>query len=280
MKRSLLFIPGHRPAQMQTADLLKADGIVFDLEDAVDPLEKASARELVVHFLSTLKQPAFSTVVRVNAVDTPFFEADLKALKTVAPNFLMIPKATIDTIKIVAHQTTIPLIALVETARGLVDVDQIAASGLVCGIALGAEDYRLDMRIERQADASELAYARSRIAVACKAFDLFAVDTPWIDTYDDAGLKADAKRAKAQGFRGKLCIHPSQVEIVHEVFSPSADEIKKAKRIVEAWNLKQKEGVGVFRFENKMIDKPVAMQSFAILEEARQSGWRDPDAQR
>lgn len=275
MKRSLLFIPGHRPAQMQTADLLKADAIVFDLEDAVDPSEKASARELVVHYLSTLTRPAFSTVVRVNALDTPYFDADLKALKTVAVDYLMIPKATIETIRAVALQTSIPLIALVESARGILDVDQIAQSGLVRGIALGAEDYRLDMRIERQSDASELAYARSRIAVACKAFDLFAVDTPWIDTYDDAGLKTDAKRAKAQGFRGKLCIHPGQVDIVHEVFSPSKDEIQRAKRIVEAWNRKQGEGVGVFRFENKMIDKPVAMQAFAVLEEAKLAGWRD-----
>jgi len=275
MKRSLLFIPGHRPAQMQTADLLKADAIVFDLEDAVDPTEKTAARELVVQFLSTLKQPAFSTVVRINALDSPYFEADWNALKKVAVDYLMVPKATIETIKSVAALTSIPLIALVESAKGVIDVDAIASSGLVRGIAFGAEDYRLDMRIERQADASELAYARARIAVACKAYDLFAVDTPWIDTYDDAGLRTDAKRAKAQGFRGKLCIHPGQVTIVHEVFSPSKDEIQKAKRIVEAWNQKQKEGVGVFRFENKMIDKPVAMQALAVLEEAKQAGWRD-----
>jgi citrate lyase subunit beta/citryl-CoA lyase len=262
---------------MQTADLLRSDAVIFDLEDAVDPEEKIAARELLGTYLQVLDHPRFETIVRINAIDSPDFAVDLRMVNTVRPNQLMIPKATKAVIDDVANQTDLPLIALIETAEGLIDVEAICASGKVAAVAFGAEDFRLDMGITRQVDASELAYARARIAVACKAYRLDAIDTPWIDTYDDAGLHIDALRAKALGFTGKLCIHPSQIDTVHRVFSPSADDIQKARRIVGAWNDKQRQGIGVFRLDNKMIDKPVALQAMAVLEQAKRAGWRDPD---
>lgn len=277
MRRSLLFIPGHRPAQMQTADLLASDAVIFDLEDAVDPEEKLAARELVGNYLDAFKRPRFETIVRINAVDSPDFHADLQMVQAVRPDAILVPKATVSVIDEVASRTNLSLIALIETAQGLIDVEAICSSGKVVAVAFGAEDFRLDMGIGRQADASELAYPRARIAVACRAHRLDAIDTPWIDTYDDAGLKADAERAKALGFDGKLCIHPGQVETVHRVFSPSKDEIQKAKRIVDAWNAKQREGVGVFRLDHKMIDKPVALQAMKVLEKAKRAGWRNSD---
>lgn len=285
MRRSYLFLPGNNPAILNTGDVFGSDGLIFDLEDAVSIEQKDAARHLVMGVCQRRRTHNQEIVVRLNAVDSPHFLEDVKALLPLDIDVFLLPKATIETIseadKVLSafeKNSKIPLIALVESPLGVLEAKEIAAHPRVIGLLFGAEDYTQAMQIERTKTAMEIFTARSLIAMSAKAMNKFAIDTPFTDTLDEAGLLADALVAKQLGFVGKACIHPNQIDVVQRVFSPSMEQIRQARRIITAFEEHQAKQIGVFSLDGKMIDKPIYDRAKELLEFAKSAQlWRDED---
>jgi citrate lyase subunit beta/citryl-CoA lyase len=277
--RSFLFAPGNHPRRVEKALSLDADAMILDLEDAVATAEKAATRAAVAAALTRARTGLL--YVRVNAADTEFCCGDLVAVVQPKLDGIILPKvespATLTTIDWVLQQIererglkegAIDLIPIVETARGLTEIDAILAPGTrVKRVAFGAGDFTLDVNMQWKRDEAELGYARARIVTASRASGLEApLDTVWVDLQDAEGLEASARVALACGFQGKMCIHPNQVAVVNNVFTPSGDEIAFAERVVAAFTKAEAEGVASIQLDGKFIDYPIVYRAQRVLE--------------
>ena len=282
LRRTMLFMPGNNPGMLQSAGILGADSIILDLEDAVSLTEKDSARILVRESIKFIDYSNVEVVVRVNPLDTEFGLKDIDAISRVKPDVLMIPKASEEQIKEVDsilckiekeegfEKGSIKLFPLIETAFGLETVyDVIKASKRVVGILLGGEDLTSDLGIKRTKEGNEIFYARNKIATACKALKVDAIDTPFTDTNDYEGLEKDTSKAKSLGMTGKAAINPRQIDTIHSVFAPTNEEIKYALRVLDAMEKAKQEGRGVFSLDGKMVDAPVINRAKTTAELAK-----------
>lgn len=276
MRRSLLFIPGNNPAMLQNADVFESDAIIIDLEDAVHVNEKDSARNLVHYYLDSLDNVSMEVVIRINAPDTKFYEEDLSLIVSDKIDTIMLPKASprscflIDQILTIIEeekklQKCIGIIPIIETALGVVQMEEIAKYKRVNGILLGAEDLSVDMEVERTKKGTEIWYPRAKLAYICKAYQIDAIDTPFTDTQDSKGLKEDAMLAKELGLNAKAAIHPNQIDCINQVFSPSQKQILWAKRVLSATQEAEKKNLGVFSLDGKMVDKPIIDRAKKIM---------------
>ncbi|HEY8890304.1 MAG TPA: aldolase/citrate lyase family protein [Clostridium sp.] len=282
LRRTMLFIPGNNPAMLQDAAILGADSIILDLEDAVSLTEKDSARSLVKHAIKNMDYSSIELVVRINPLDTEFGLEDLTTIAKVKPDALMIPKATqqqlldIDLLldKIEKEEnienSSIKLIPIIETALALETVYEIVKSSKrVIAVLLGAEDLTSDFAIKRTKEGEEIFYARNRVSTACRAARIDAVDTPFTDTNDFEGLEKDSRKAKSLGFTGKAAINPRQVDLIHSVFAPTAQEIKYALRVIFAKKDANEKGLGVFSLDGKMVDAPIINRAMTTIDLAK-----------
>lgn len=274
--RSALFIPANNPGMIQSSDLLGADAIIFDLEDAVSINQKDSARILLQSAFDFFKTHNCIKIVRVNPIDSPFFEDDIQMLREYDIDYILLAKACQTSVKhlsVLLASTNIRIIALLESAHSVFDAANIIKSSkLVQGILFGAEDYALDMQIERTKNSDEIFVARQQLAIICKALGVFALDTPFTDVEDNEGLIVDTKKALSFGFTGKACIGPRQVTYVNQVFSPSIKEIEYAQEVLAAAKKAELQGLGVFSLNGKMIDAPIINRAKLTLENARKAG--------
>lgn len=282
MRRSLLFIPGNNPAMLQNADVFESDAVIIDLEDAVSISEKDSARNLVKHFLSTFRLPN-EVVIRINGMDTDFYCDDLDAVVCENIDTIMLPKANQqDLIKLDELLTKlessrkltkkIGVIPIIELAMSILDIRQIASSPRVNGLLLGAEDLTSDLEVMRTLSGDEIFYARSMMAITCRAYQIDGIDTPFTDVNNEEGLVNDAKKARGLGLNAKACIHPNQIEVVNKVFSPSKENIEYSLRVLKAYEQAEKEGKGVFSLDGKMVDKPIIERAQKNIEKAKRFG--------
>jgi citrate lyase subunit beta/citryl-CoA lyase len=261
--RSYLFVPGHRPERFAKALASGADAVVLDLEDAVAPEAKAAARDAVRQYLAAADDALRARLVlRINDEATPWFDDDLQALAGLPPLALMLPKAErIETLqRLQARLPGRPVLALVESARGVLAAEALAACAPVARLVFGTLDYALDLDLS--GDPIGLDYAASRLALASRAAGLpapVAGVTPDID--DPARLQADFARARAHGFGAKLCIHPKQVAPLHAAMQPSAEELAWAQRVVEA----AASSSGAVQLDGRMIDRPVVERARRLL---------------
>jgi citrate lyase subunit beta/citryl-CoA lyase len=284
--RSALFVPGNRPDRVDKAVRTGADAVIIDLEDAVALNEKEAARSKVRDKI--LEHAERKIIVRVNSLDSPFFQGDLEEVVTDNLACLMIPKVdgaahireiNENLLKVEKEKSMKPgalsILPLIESASAVQNIFEIASektmpSRVYC-VAFGAADYTLDMGIEITKEGTELTYPRSRIALASRAAGIEPpLDTPFMmDLKDMEALKTDANRAKQLGFQGKLCIHPNQVEPCHAVFSPTMDEIRHAQKVVQAFEEAEKEGTAAFQLDGKFIDYAVVERARRILRVAK-----------
>lgn len=277
-------MPGNNPGMLTTADVLGADTIVFDLEDAVSLNEKDSARTLVKEALSFLRFNHSEVSVRINPFDSPFWQDDLAFIVPAMPDSIVIPKASVESVKAIEAEMDrlkklyviekdIKFILIIETAMGLVDVKNIVeSSSLIDGVILGAEDLSSDMGIRRSKSNKEIEYARYVIATIARAYRIDAIDTPYTDIDDFEGLARDTAFAKSLGFSGRLAINPRQVETLHEVFSPVKEDIEEALAILQEADEAKKRGLGVFSYKGKMVDLPVIKRAENTIMSAKR--WR------
>lgn len=285
LRRTMLFMPGNNPGMLQNAGILGADSIILDLEDAVSLTEKDGARILVREAIKNVDYSNVEVVVRVNPLDTEFGPKDIDTIARVKPDVIMVPKATEEQIKEVDkmickiekeegfEEGSIKLFALIETAFGLETVyDVIKASKRIQGVLLGGEDLTSDFGVKRTKQGDEILYARNKVATACRAMRVDAIDTPFTDTNDYDGLRLDTMKAKGLGMTGKASINPRQIDTIHSVFAPGEDEIKHAIRVLEAKEEAESEGKGVFSLDGKMVDAPVINRAKTTYELAKMLG--------
>ena len=285
-RRSLLYIPGNNPGMIQNCAIYGSDGVLLDLEDSISISEKDSARKLVKHALRTLDFGAVERVVRINGRDTPFFEDDLEEIVPAAPDAVRIPKidspedvrAADKIIARLEHEHgmkpgSVRIHAMLETARAIVNAPSIAASSpRILGLTIGGQDLAADLGIKATREGLELLYAKSAVILAAKANGLLAFDTVYTDINNPEGLREQAAMSVSLGFSGKAAIHPSQIAIIHEAFSPDEKEVRKAERIVRGAREAEERGLGVVAVDGRMVDAPVVAQAMRTLELARLAG--------
>jgi citrate lyase subunit beta/citryl-CoA lyase len=266
--RTYLFVPGTRPERFGKALASGADAVILDLEDAVAAEDKAAARQTIVNWFSCAAPADRSRiVVRINDAESQWFSEDLLALREAGATSILLPKAE-SAQQMAATRAALPgarVFALIESARGVVQVDAVAAAG-ASRLVFGTLDFALDLDIDITTDASGLAYAASRIALASRVAGLptpVAGVTPQLD--DRTRLLADLAAARAHGFGAKLCIHPSQVEPIHAALRPSAQALDWARRVLAA----DAASPGAARLDGRMVDRPVVLQAQRTLELAR-----------
>ena len=271
-RRSVLFSPGDRPELMRKAPRSGADAVVFDLEDAVAPPRKAEARTAV---RDVLGDPAFDPDCEV-AVRVGDAAADLDALSPDARlDALVVPKVAslddvVDVVDVLeSHDRSLPLLALVETATGVLNAATVASADAVDALVFGAEDFAASIGATRTEEGTEVLYARQRVLVAARAAGVDAIDTLVTDYEDDEALRDDTATTVRLGYDGKLAIHPRQVAIINEAFTPDADRVAWARRVLAARDDAEAAGRGVFSVDGEMIDAPLVAQAERVLERAR-----------
>ena len=276
--RSFLFAPGNHARRVEKALSLDADAVILDLEDAVATAEKRATRDAV---MSALARPRRALLyVRVNAVDTEFCYGDLAVIVRPGLDGVILPKvesaaglATADWLLAQLEREqgltprTIDLVPIIETARGLNQIDAILAAGTrVKRIAFGAGDFTLDVNMAWSRSEAELAYARAKIVTASRAAGIEApFDTVWVDLTDEEGLEASARTALGFGFQGKMCIHPNQIAVVNRVFTPGEAEVAFAERVAAAFAWAEAEGSAAIQLDGKFIDYPIVYRAQRVL---------------
>lgn len=278
IRRSMLFIPGNNPGMIQSCDVFNADSVIIDLEDAVSISEKDAARELVKHALQTLELNNVEVIIRINPIDSIYFEDDIELICTLDIDGILLPKATKSSILTLEgilkeRNLSFDIIALIESARGVEEAYKIVKKSEMCtGILLGGEDLCADYGCKRTITGEEIYYARGRVVNAAKAAKKMVIDTPFTDVNNIEGLKKDTTFAKQLGFDGKAIISPRHVEYVNEIFTPSEDEINYALRVMKAKEEAEEKGLGVFSLDGKMVDLPIIIRAEKILTNARMAG--------
>jgi len=279
-RRTMLYIPGNNPAMLQQAGVYGADSLLLDLEDAVALNQKDAARILVRNMLKTMNFYDTEVCVRVNHLSTPFGMEDLEEIVPLQPNAIRFPKTEtveelaqlLQIIENIENKHSLPhdkmtIHAMIETALGVQNVFDIAKfSKRVDAITIGGQDLTADMNIVNSKDGSGIDLARKMIVMAAKANNIDAIDTVYVDINDEEGLRLETEYAKKIGFTGKAVINPRQIDIIHEVYTPTEDEIRKAYRVITEFNKNTKAGIGVFAIDGKMVDAPVVTRARYVLE--------------
>jgi citrate lyase subunit beta/citryl-CoA lyase len=291
LHRSFLFAPGNHARRVEKALTLGADAVILDLEDAVATSDKAAARKPVAE---ALKRPRRCRgYVRPNAASTPWCYRDLVETIHDKVDGVVLPKVesaadlhAIDWLIAALEREhgiaegTIDLIPMVETAAGVARVDRILqarslrpyrAPWRVKRVAFGAADYSLDVGLVPSHEEPELAEARARVVLASRAAGMEGpLDSPWFHLRDMEGFRRALERSRRGGFQGRLCVHPDQVPVANELFTPSADEVARAERIVAAFRQAEAKGAAAVEVDGQMVDYPVAHRAQGLLDAMRE----------
>ncbi len=284
-RRALLYMPGDSRPKIEKAITLGVDCICMDMEDGTAYNRKEKAREVIARALQELDFGNAEKLIRINGVGTGLEEDDLAATLRHHPDAVVIPKAeSLEQIqwlseKIEAMELSqgwelnkIRILAVVESAKGFINLPEIATHPRLDALIFGAEDYAASVGATRSRGGLEILYARSKLILHAAANDLQAIDVVFVNFKDVVNLKIDAMQGAQMGFTGKQIIHPNQVAPVQEAFTPSDTEINYAQRLLEAFEAAEAEGAGAIDFEGKMIDMPLVKSARSVIERAKAAG--------
>jgi citrate lyase beta subunit len=288
IRRALLFMPGDSRRKIEKGAALDVDSIIMDLEDAIALNQKEAARVCVAEALREVSFGRSEALVRINQViEGWIYRQDIAATVDAHPDGYVIPKvehaAQIRHVSELLAEAeirnswalhSIKLLAIIETAQGVVNLKEIAQSDRrLEALIFGAEDLAGDLGAVRTAEGYEVFYARSAVVTHAKAFGLQAIDTVYIDlTASPEHLMEETRYVQRMGYTGKLAIHPRQVEPIQTVFTPDSAAIEAAQNLIAAFNQQQAQGTGVFEYQGKMIDMPMIRAAMGVLERARACG--------
>jgi len=271
--RSVLFAPAVRPDLVAKLSRTAADAVVIDLEDATPVAQKDPARTALGELVASVDE-RLRVMVRVNDVHTDWFAADMAALpdRVVA---VVVPKIEtaadlemLESTRAALDRPDIAVIGGFETARGVADARDLLSHGVLAGGYFGAEDFIADMGGARTASNAEVHTARSLVALAGRLAEKPVLDQVVTDFRDDERMRREASEAAAMGYSGKLCIHPGQVDSANAAWTPSADDVERARRLVAAYEEAAAGGVAAIDFEGQMVDEPVAVQARRLISRA------------
>jgi citrate lyase beta subunit len=285
-RRALLYMPGDDRRKIEKSITLSVDSICMDMEDGVAITRKIDARAIIAQAMKELDFGKSECCIRINSIGSGLESYDLVAALATNPDTIVVPKIeSADQVRWVSDHIesyelssgrqlgSVSLLVGVETAKGIVNLRKIAeADRRLEAIIFGAEDYAASIGARRTKEAIEVLYARQAVVTACMANDLQAIDMVYIDFRDQAGLRLEAEQGAGWGFSGKQVIHPNQVPVVQEAFTPSTEEIDYAKRVVETFDASQREGRGAYALDGKMIDMPLLKNARKVLDRAKAAG--------
>jgi citrate lyase subunit beta/citryl-CoA lyase len=276
-RRSVLFSPGDEPDLMRKAPGTGADTVVFDLEDAVAPGQKAAARTAVSDVITDPSfDPDCEVCVRVNP-DLGAAVRDVEAITDGDPRLdsVMAPKvesaddvARIDEL-LRERGEELPIVAICESAAGVLAAEEIAAADPVDAVLFGAEDLSADIGATRTEAGEEISHARKHVVLAAGAADVDAIDTLVTDIGATDRLAEETAFARQLGYDGKIAIHPTQVGVINETFTPDPEDVEWAKKVLAAAETAESEGRGVFRVDDEMIDAPLIARAETIVDRYR-----------
>ena len=265
--RSVLFVPGTRPDRFAKALAAGADAVIFDLEDSVDPARKAEARGAVATFLARPPETTALLFVRINATGSPWIDPDIDVVGGLDRVHAVVMPKVESAAEIEAVARRVPagrIVPLLETARGVLHAASIAAARAeVPALLFGAEDLTAELGIPRTIEGEELTFARSQIVLAAASVGAEAIDAVVTDLGNADRLRVDALRARALGFRGKMAIHPTQVPLINDAFTPTIEEVERARHLVATFEAVHSEGV--IRLNDQMVEAPVVSRARRIL---------------
>ncbi len=289
LRRSRLYLPGSEPKYFINAGLHGPDAIILDLEDAVHPAEKDTARILVRNALRAVSFGAAERMIRINQL--PLGLADLEEVIPEGPDLILVPKVerpeqVVEVDRRIGEITVrckldrpVWLMPILESALGIENAFAIvSASDRVAALTIGLEDYTADLGVVKTTQGDESLYARLRVVNAARAVGVQASDSAYGDVDDLDGLRHWGERSRALGFEGMGCVHPRQIPVIHRAFAPSQTEIQKALSIVGAFEEAQRRGLGVISLGSKMIDPPVVQRALKLVGQAKAMGLLPPDA--
>jgi citrate lyase beta subunit len=278
-------MPGDDLRKIKKATTLGVDCICMDMEDGVALNRKVEARQTIVEALQTLDFGRSERLARINAIGSGFEADDLATVLPARPDGIVIPKVeNADQVVYVSQiigqyeglydweAGGIPIIVVVESSRGVVNLASIAACERLEAIIFGAEDFASDIGARRTPESWEVFYARSAVVTHAAAFDRQAIDMVHIDFKDNDGLRREAEQGAGMGFTGKQIIHPNQVEPVQTAFTPNDEAIAYAQRLARAFEEHQAAGKGAFALDGKMVDAPLMKAAERLLDLARVAG--------
>jgi citrate lyase beta subunit len=274
LRRSLLYVPASAEGMLRKAPSRGADAVIVDLEDGVLPEAKDGARAQAEKLWLELDLGTAEVLLRINAPGTPWHEDDVAAATKIRPAGLVLPKCEDPTVvaAVAARLEETPLFLMVETARGVLAAPELARVPRVAGLLFGAADFRASLRASLRPDEGEVLVARSTLVLAARAAGIDVFDTPFFAYRDEAGLERSAWLARSLGFDGKTCIHPAQVAAVNRVFSPTPDEVERARRVAQALEAAAREGRGVATVDGEMVEALHGREARRTLERARRAG--------
>ena len=285
-RRALLYMPGDDRRKIEKSTTLGVDCICMDMEDGVAVNRKVEARHVIAHALRDLNFGNSERCIRINSIGSGLEVHDLAAALDAEPDTIVVPKIeSAEQVRWVSERIesyelennrnigSIRLLVGVETAKGIMNLKEITeADKRLDAVIFGGEDFAASIGAVRTKTATELLYARQTVVTACAANGLQAIDIVFIDFKDPEGLRIEAEEGAGFGFSGKQIIHPNQVPVVQEAFTPSASAIEYAKRIVESFESSQKDGKGAYALDGKMIDMPLLKNAQKVLDRARAAG--------
>jgi citrate lyase beta subunit len=275
-------MPGDDMYKIRKAATLGVDCICMDIEDGVALNRKVEARANIVNALQGLDFGRSERLVRINAIGTGIAKDDLQLVLPAWPDGIVVPKVDDpDQVRWVSQELTdmershrrpigsTRLLLIIETARGIINLPHILSSdSRIQAVIFGADDLAGDLGAKRTTEAWEVFYARSVVVLNAAAFDLQAIDMVYINFNDIEGLRREALQGARLGFSGKQIIHPNQVAVVQETFTPTPESIAQAERVLEAYTRYQEEGVGAFVMDGKMVDAPIVKAAQRVIDQA------------
>ncbi len=268
--RSVLYIPGSKERALEKARTLPVDAIIFDLEDAVAADEKGNARETLKSALAAGGYGARVKIVRINGLDTEWGRADAEALRDMDADVVLLPKVSsaADVDALAAITGDLPIWAMMETPRGMLNASEIAAHPLMAGFVMGTNDLAKELQTRFRADRLPLMTSLGLCLLAAKAEGLIIIDGVYNAFKDDEGLANECAQGRDMGFDGKTLIHPAQIDITNAAFAPSESEIDLARRQIAAFEEVEALGQGVAVIDGKIVENLHVVTAREILAKA------------
>lgn len=268
LRRTMMFMNAQKPGLIKDAYIYGCDSIMLDLEDAVAENQKDAARFSLYHALTSIDYGSTEVIVRINGLDTPHWQEDIRVCVAGGADGIRIAKCesaedvhTVEKAVEAAEREfgkevgRTLLMAALESPKGILNAYEIcSASERMFGVAISGGDFRKCMQTTFQPDGVDMLFARGQMLLAARAAGIQCFDTVFTNLDDEEGFHAEVQQNKAMGFDGKSLINPKQIRYVHEVFAPTEKEIRQAEKIVRAFTEQSKAGVGVFTVDGKMID--------------------------